>query len=188
MRLLIASIPRSGLRWLRDSIGGFHNVPWLTPKDDLHIHMRDCHRVCGHHPPFENVLTLPHTKVYLRRRSAPDQITSYANHPHSMIAPEYIQACEPHTDITNAIKTMAKVYKYMEEWKIHADFVIYYEDLCEDFRAAIAPLCRATGLNADEIAANSKQENRCLNVGCAGIGQHKAIWKDEHYREYERLW
>lgn len=180
MRLLIASIPRSGLRWLRDSIGGFHNVPWLTPKDDLHIHMRDCHRVCGHHPPFENVLALPHTKVYLRRRSAPDQITSYASHPHSMIAPEYICMHQPYTDINNAIKTMAQVYSYMEAWKEHADFIVYYEDLCGNFAEAVRPFM---GHDADKLAAYSKTQTKHVNKGCDGIGQSEC-WTDENWATY----
>jgi hypothetical protein len=186
-KLLIASVPRSGLRWLRDSLGGFHNVPWLTAKNDLHIHMQDNNRVCGHHPPFENVLALPHIKVYLRRKDPRDQITSFANHPHAMISPSYIEMHMPYTDINNAIRTMAQVYEYMDQWYEYADHIIYYEDLCEDFEKAVGPMCVAIGESAHDLAAYSKTQDRYKRKGCPGIGQYKAVWTDENYELYKEL-
>lgn len=185
MGIFLASIPRCGTRWLRDSIGEFQNIPWLTSVGDLGHRVKSSNRTAGHHPPFPDILASEYVFVYLRRKSIPDQITSFANHPHEMILPEYLDNHKPYTRIENSIRIMAQFYPMMKDWRYYA-FTIYYEDLCDDFEKAITPFCKAASLDARKIAARSKTQTRHVNKGCAGIGQ-SSIWTGEEWALYKEL-
>ena len=186
--VFLTTIPRSGARWLRDSLEGFNKIPWLTPKDDIHIHIHG--NTWGHIPPFPNVLerTKGFYRIYLRRKSIKDQITSFTHHDGLMLLPGYLKNFTPHNEIKNAIRIMARFYRYMEPWKKLVNRVLYYEDLCKDFDKAIFPLCEDLGIDHGPVVERSKKRvEQYIHLGCKGIGQHVSEWIPSDYKLYERL-
>ena len=193
VKVLLTAIPRSGTRWLKDSLGlNFGKIAWATHPDTFEGQFRSKSRIWAHIPPFPNVLDVVKEQnyyvIYLRRKSIRDQITSYTFHQGKMRPPPYLVDYQPYTEIQNAMRTMAQFYRLMEPWKGRANAVIYYEDLCRNFEDTVFDVCEDLGLDSGKVRERAKKENpQYIHYGCQGIGQWKKRWTTEDKALYERL-
>ena len=190
MNFLQTGIPASGNRWVRAALRARNKLSWNTPYEYIvqEIKRRCKGGVWCHVPYFPEFSSMNMPLIYIRRREIRDQLVSYTRHPGKMKPPDYITDYQPYTDLENAMRTCAQVYKLMQPWEEHATHIIYYEDLCKDWRQALGPLFEILKINPD--AAHERVQHDCKNVvrkGCPGIGQYKEVWNAHYQALYEEL-
>ena len=186
---LLTGIPRSGNRWLMRSLGITYSTPWYMKRKEIPAYIGERQILRGHIPAFPEIRNLNHlTVVYLSRRNIRDQIVSWTNHQSNMIPPPYIEDYQPWHEIPNAIRTNANIYPLLDPWLEHADHVVFYEDLCEDFEKATAPIYREIehiDLQTGIQEAHKPPDMRTFNKGCSGINQYLDVWNDEYEALYQ---
>jgi hypothetical protein len=190
VKFLQTGIPASGNRWVRAALGIKHKAPWeysleRTEKDVQH---KVEGGVWGHFPPTNKVLIPNCMKIYVRRKSIKDQLVSYTHHPGKMKPPPYLKDYQPYTELENAMRTCAPFYKLMQPWEEHADYIIYYEDMCENWYRTLSPILSVLCITREEAHERVQAEcGRVIRRGCPGIGQYKAIWNEHYQALYDEL-